>query len=83
MRLTLWLLLVGLPLAAAAYIGYIWLSAWFEVHALPRSEVYICNTHGPIQKESCISFMGVPYCPICFHTKMKSAEAIMGDGQRQ
>ena len=74
----LWWIVIGLPVLAGLYVVYIYVEAWFEVKALPRSEVFICSKHGPIQKESTISFSGVPYCPICFHTNLSNSERILG-----
>jgi hypothetical protein len=74
----IWLIL-GLILAAGLYVGWVYFTAWFEVRALPRSETFICNKHGPIQKESTISFSGVPYCSLCFHQNLSSAERILGN----
>src|ERR1035437_2445 len=71
-----------LPLLVAAYVGYVYLEAWFETKALPRSEVFVCDKHGPMQRESTISFMDIPYCSICFHERMKSAESMLGNGQK-
>lgn len=78
MKLLFWFL-IGLPIGAGLYVGWIYFQAWFDVRALPRSESYICTKHGPIQKESTISFSGVPYCPICFHQNLNSAERILGN----
>lgn len=63
-------------LGAGLYFAYIWFSAWFEVKALPREEVFMCNYHGPIHKGNLIEFMGIPYCPSCFHSKLSAAERI-------
>jgi len=82
LRLLLWSPL-WVPLTVAGYVGYIYLSAWFEVKALPRSEVFVCDKHGPMQRESCITFMGIPYCSLCFHERMKSSETIMGNGRQR
>jgi hypothetical protein len=67
-----------LPVLAAAYAGYIWLSAWFEVKALPRSDVFMCDKHGPMQKEYTVSFAGMPYCALCFHESLSKMEKIPG-----
>jgi hypothetical protein len=79
--LLLWFTLVAVLLVALD-LGYIWLRAWFEVKGLPRGETYICNKHGPMQKESTISFIGVPYCPLCFHERLQSAERIPVNGPK-
>jgi hypothetical protein len=72
----IWLL--TLPLLVGGYIGYIWLVAWFEVKALPRAETFMCDKHGPMQKEYTITFAGVPYCSMCFHEKLSVMEKIPG-----
>jgi hypothetical protein len=81
MKLLLWIIF-GVPISAGLYVGYVYLEAWFETKALPRSEVFVCDKHGPMQRESTISFMDLPYCSICFHERMKSAESMLGNGQR-
>ena len=70
--------IIGVLIGAGLYLGGTYLRAWFEVKALPKSEVFLCDKHGPIQKESTITFMGVPYCPRCFHERMNNAERILG-----
>lgn len=71
-------LIATMPIAVFLYVGYVFLAAYVEVKGLPRGETFICDKHGPMQKETTITFVGVPYCSLCFHERLKSAEQIPG-----
>lgn len=76
MKILLWIAGLSL-LAVGVYFGLIYLMAWFEVKALPKGETFICSKHGPIHKDSLITFVDTPYCPVCFHERLSSAETIL------
>lgn len=68
LKTSLWV--IGLViLFYVLYIGWVYLASWLEVKNAPREEMFNCDTHGPIRKVHLITFMDVPYCPICFHEK--------------
>jgi len=73
-----WVVIVTLGMISVGglYILYLWLDAWAAAKTAPRSEMFLCDTHGPMRKEHMITFVGIPYCPLCFHSKLTRAEKI-------
>lgn len=61
-------------LFAVLYVGISYLRAWLSVKAAPKTEMNWCPRHGPVRKEDMITFLDVPYCPLCFHQKLSEAE---------
>ncbi len=61
---------------AIVYFGWVLLSAWLETKNSPKEPMFLCNAHGFIRQKHLISFMGVPYCPVCFHTRLSSMEKV-------
>lgn len=68
------LLFVMVIIFVALYVGWAILSTWLAVKAAPREEMLLCPVHGPIRKSNAIDFMGEPFCSICFHQRLSSAE---------
>lgn len=69
-------IVLGIVLLAGGYIGYTWLNAYLQTKAWPREPMFICDKHGPINKNYIIQFSGVDYCSLCFHEKLETAEKI-------
>jgi hypothetical protein len=65
----------GLLVSAIGYGVAITFKAWAEVKSAPREPMLFCAKHGPIREQYTIDFMGTKNCSICFHERMKSAEA--------
>jgi hypothetical protein len=60
------------------YLCWMIVGTYLIVRAQPREPMEWCPKHGPIRKEHMITFAGTPYCSICFHERMKTAENIIG-----
>ena len=58
------------------YLVYLFLSAFAEVKTSPREEMFMCQVHGPIRKQDCITFIDLPYCPICFNDRMNTGNTV-------
>jgi len=56
------------------YLGWIVFSSYLATKASPREPMVWCPKHGPIRQQYMITFMGVPYCSICFHERLQAAE---------
>lgn len=56
------------------YAGWLVFSSYLSVKAAPREPMEWCPVHGPIRKQYMITFMGMPYCAICFHNRLRTAE---------
>lgn len=65
--ITLVIILVGIGIIA-------WIIGYYEVRSEPRGPMLLCDTHGPINDDKTVEFVGVKYCILCFHEKNKLAE---------
>lgn len=66
--------LCGLGLVGCLYVLYLIVSGFLATKSAPRKPMLWCDKHGPVLEEYMIDFMGVKYCSICFHEKMRAAE---------
>jgi len=65
-----------LVICGILYVAWICLEAFVEVKGQPREDMWLCDVHGTISKRHLIYFIGMPYCPLCFHNRLSSAEKI-------
>lgn len=71
-RFLIWSVCIGGP----GYVLWLFLSAYLEVKAQPREAMFWCTKHGMMRKKDCISFMGMDYCILCWHERVKSQEKV-------
>ena len=69
----LWIL-GGLVISIILWLAYLCISAWWEVKNTVRKPMILCDRHGPILEENVITFMEVPYCPLCWNEKWNAAK---------
>lgn len=76
-----WILVGGLVLVVVVclYISAMARLAKTSIDAAPRAPMFICDIHGPMDKQYTMKLdvgtgQDIDYCSICFHEKMKAAK---------